>query len=52
MKNILELNHNEAKKFLLKEESYFTLDIPKYFKFSKLLNELSKKIANNEIKYI
>lgn len=42
--NILELNNRIARKFLLKEESYFNFDLPQYFEFSNLLNTLSKKI--------
>ncbi len=50
MKNILELTHTEAKDFFLKEESYFNFDLPKYFKFNELLNKLSSKLENKELK--
>ncbi|PJG86341.1 RNA-directed DNA polymerase [Conservatibacter flavescens] len=39
--SILELNHEAAKQFFLKHESYCNIDLPKYFSFSKLLQELS-----------
>lgn len=31
MIRILELNNNESMQYLLKEESYFSLNLPKYF---------------------
>lgn len=49
MQNILELNHSEAKEFFLKEESYFTFDLPKYFKFSNLLQGISNKLNGIEL---
>ncbi len=42
MKNILSLSSFEAKEFLLKEESYFSFDLPLYFQFAQLLAVLSK----------
>lgn len=47
MKNILELNHSELKEFLLKNKSYVNFDMPPYFDFSNLLNEISSNIWNN-----
>lgn len=44
MKNVLELNHNEAKSFFLKEECYFNFDLPQYFSFQGLLDKVSAKI--------
>jgi len=44
MKRITELNHAEAKDFFLKEESYFSFDLPQYFVFQKLLKEVAKKL--------
>ncbi len=49
MKSILEFNNIEAKEFLLKQESYFNFDLPSYFKFDELLNDLSQEIEGNEI---
>ena len=44
MKQIIEFTHTEAKTFFLKEESYFSSDLPKYFVFQKLLEEVEKKL--------
>lgn len=44
MKTILENNHTEARTFFLKEESYFSFDLPQYFVFQKLLEEVVKKL--------
>jgi hypothetical protein len=46
METILKLNYNEANKFFLKQESYCSIDLPEYFVFQDLLNNLSKKISN------
>lgn len=40
MKNILSLNFEEARSFLLKHESYVNIDLPPYIKFDKLLNQI------------
>lgn len=40
MKNILSLNFEEARLFLLKHESYVNIDLPPYIKFDKLLNQI------------
>lgn len=47
--NILELNHEDAKDFFLKGENYFTLELPKYFKFSDLLRAVSEKLGTSNI---
>lgn len=49
MTRILDLNHTEARKFFLKEESYFNCDLPKYFVFEKLLNAVSNHIDRKEL---
>ena len=36
-KSILEMSHEEAKKFFLKDKSYCNIDLPEYFSFAKLL---------------
>ena len=46
MKTILDLSHEEAKKFFFKTESYVNIDLPNYFNFNKILEETSK-ILNN-----
>lgn len=40
LKFITEMSHTEAKQFLLKTESYCNIELPKYFDFSKVLNEI------------
>ena len=44
MKQITEFSHTEAKVFFLKEKSYFSFDLPQYFVFQKLLEEVDKKL--------
>lgn len=42
MKNILSLNFEEARLFLLKHESYVNIDLPPYIKFGDLLDQILK----------
>lgn len=42
MKTILELSHAEANECFLKQESYCSVELPKYFNFQPLLDALSK----------
>ncbi len=49
MKNILDLNHNDARKFFLKEESYFNFDLPPYFHFSDLIEKISIKLKDGNL---
>lgn len=49
MISILEFNHTEAREFLLKEESYFNFDLPPYFVFKNLLEDLSQEFDGNTI---
>ncbi len=43
---IIDLSRKDAKKFLLNDKSYSNLELPEYFTYSSLLNELEKKINN------
>lgn len=43
------MNALDAKKYFLKSSSYFNLELPSYFDFSKILNKLDKKIKNNDL---
>ena len=43
MKTIIDLTYSEARQFFLKQESYCSIDLPKYFDFQPLLDALSKK---------
>ena len=49
MKQILDYNHQDARKFLLKEESYFNFDLPNYFEFSTIIDGISKKIEGKKL---
>jgi RNA-directed DNA polymerase len=49
MRNILELNGIEAREFLLKEESYLSLDLPSYFSFQNLLDKLDNKLKGKKL---
>ena len=44
MRKIIEMNCKEVKKFLLKDSSYFNLELPPYYTFNNLLNEIEKQI--------
>lgn len=41
-KSILDLSHDKARDFLLKSESYFSLDLPSYIEFSSLIKDTAK----------
>jgi hypothetical protein len=49
MKRILDFSHVEARRFLLKEESYYNFDLPKYFVFQKLLEDISQEIQEKSL---
>lgn len=46
MKHILSLKFEEAKAFLLKNDSYINVDLPPYIKFDDLLNKLSNSVLS------
>ena len=46
-RSILELSCEEARAFLLKGESYCAIDLPPYFRFFDLLNDVAKVLAGN-----
>ena len=50
MKKILDMSNDDAKRFLLKNKSYFSLEIPPYFDFSKLLENIDNKITGKDFK--
>ena len=50
MKTILDLTYNEAKEFFLKEENYFSVELPEYFIFQGLLENLDKELLNKDLK--
>lgn len=47
--NILELSNSEARKLLLKSDSYVNFDLPDYFSFDSLLQAVSNKILKDEL---
>jgi RNA-directed DNA polymerase len=49
MKIILHFSHADARRFLLKEESYYNFDLPKYFVFQKLLEQISQEIKEKPL---
>lgn len=49
MKRILELNHTEARQFFLKEESYFNFDLPHYFVFKTVLQQVSQRLETSNL---
>lgn len=49
MKRIIELNHLEARQYLLKAESYFNFDLPQYFVFQNLITDVSNTIIGKPI---
>ncbi len=50
MKTILDLTYKDAKKFFLKEENYFSVELPEYFIFQGLLENLDKELLNKDLK--
>ena len=46
---IIDLSNIEVRRLLLKEESYFTFDLPFYFTFNPLLQKISEKMEDNNL---
>lgn len=46
---IIDLNHIDARQYLLKEESYFNFDLPAYFVFDNLLQSISAHINGQDL---
>lgn len=47
--SILELDHHDAKAFFLKHESYCNIDLPRYFSFTNLLQNISKELSHKTL---
>ncbi len=45
-KNILSLNHKEAMDFFLKSEQYHGFELPEYFVFDELLQNLKETVGD------
>jgi|SRR5690554_773699 len=50
MRTVLDLNSEEAKLFFLKKESYCSFELPEYFCFELLLQNLSKELEGKIFK--
>ena len=48
-KSILELTHDEAHQYFLKQESYCSFDLPEYFKFETLLNSVDDALKDKNL---
>lgn len=48
-KNILELTHNEAHQYFLRQENYCSMDLPEYFKFEKLLKNIDTELKGKNL---
>lgn len=46
-RSIIDLSNDEAKAFLLKHESYSPFELPPYFRFESLLDEVNHKLRSN-----
>jgi len=46
---VTKLSNTEAKQFFLKEKSYCYIDLPHYFSFSNLLNNVTEKIGTHSM---
>ncbi|MDO4391683.1 MAG: RNA-directed DNA polymerase [Clostridium sp.] len=50
MKRILDMSNDDAKLFLLKNKSYFSLDLPPYFDFNNLLLSIDNNLNGKDLK--
>lgn len=50
MKLITQMNEKNAKRFLLKNNSFFSLDLPIYFNFENILIKIDHYIGNKNLK--
>ena len=48
MKKMIDMNNEELKRFLLKDSSYFNLELPPYYKFNGLLIYIDNKIKDKK----
>jgi RNA-directed DNA polymerase len=48
-KSILDLSHDRARDFLLKSESYFSLDLPSYIEFGSLIKDTAKVLHGKKL---
>lgn len=50
VRSVLDLTHEEAREFFLKQESYCNFELPSYFQFSKMLLSISKVLKGKDFK--
>jgi len=50
VRSVLDLTHEEARAFFLKQESYCNFELPSYFQFSKMLLSISKVLKGKDFK--
>lgn len=48
-KSLLEMKFDEARKFLLKSSSFFSVSLPQYFSFEKIINDVESTLAVNDL---
>lgn len=48
-RSILDMTHDEAKAYFLKEENYCNFDLPPYFKFQGILSEVDKILTGKKL---
>lgn len=46
-RSIIDLPHDEARVYFLKSESYLRLELPTYFRFDELLNDVAREVERN-----
>ena len=51
-KTILEMSGEEAKKYFLKANSYFSTQLPEYFELSNMIREAQKMLGNSKLEDI
>lgn len=51
MKTVLQLNHNDARKFFLESKSYINFDLPEYFDFAPVLYAVSSKLGGQDVNF-
>lgn len=49
MKTIIQMGHEDAHNFLLKSESYCSIELPNYFNFNTLLSDIKNFLSNNNL---
>ena len=47
--SILDLTHEKARQYFLKQESYCGFDLPIYFRFEKILQDINDKLADKNL---